>query len=289
MAFNPTQYIQTASGQVSQLDYAASGFVEPIQNMVGTKPFVQTPGAVGGTGTSPDMSNMSAIRMAQGKVPGAQAKPATPTVNFADSNTDWRIRVSLAGGCNILYNGGDEGILKPLVKSENSNGVIFPITPQVQMTHTAKYTNQLLTHSNYAMQFYEGSEVGQIQINGEFPVQNIEEGQYLLAVIYFFRACTKMFWGDDEIAGAPPPMLFLTGYGEHYFPNVPCVLTSFLHTMPEDKDFIDIPSIGEGGPTRLPTQSTIQIMLQPLYSRNRVKEFVLEDFGTGSLLGGGFV
>jgi hypothetical protein len=204
---------------------------------------------------------------------------------MAGSNgDDWRIRISLSTGANILYREADNELLTPL---RENNGVVFPILPQVQVTHTAKYSSTSVTHSNYAMQFYEGSEVGSIQINGEFPAQNIKEGQYLLAAIQFFRSATKMFWGGDSLAGTPPPLLFLDGFGGYYFPHVPCVLTSFLHTMPEDKDFIEVPPVGGKGPaTRLPTQSTVQIVLQPIYSRAAVNQFSLSDFAKGNMLGG---
>lgn len=210
-------------------------------------------------------------------------------------NTDWRVTVSLADSSNLFYNDSNIAMLAPL---KDTGGVVFPITPQIQTTHSAKYSNASLTHSNYAMQFYEGSEVGSININGEFPIQNIAEGQYLLSVIYFFRAATKMFWGgsdpttgipSDVLAGTPPPMLYLTGYGQYYFPKVPCVLTSFMHTLPEDKDYIEIPQTWGGTSTRLPTQSTIQIVLQPIYSRSSIAKFNLQSFAKGDMITGGFL
>lgn len=208
-----------------------------------------------------------------------------------DEQTDWRVKASVGQGSRILYEDTSNYLMEPI---RETGGVIFPITPQIQMTHTAKYNSQPLAHSNYAMHFYEGSEVGQIQVNGDFPVQTVEEGQYLLAAIYFFRAATKMFWGRDDLAGTPPPMLFLTGYGTHYFPNVPCVLTQFMHTMPHDGDFIEVPTPGPGtnggaGKTRLPTYSTLQCQFQPIYSRDSLTEFTLSQFAKGDLLKGGFV
>lgn len=208
-----------------------------------------------------------------------------------DEQTDWRVKASVGAGSRILYEDTSNHLMFPIAET---GGVIFPITPQIQMTHTAKYNSQSLAHSNYAMHFYEGSEVGQIQVNGDFPVQTVKEGQYLLAAIYFFRAATKMFWGRDDLAGTPPPMLFLTGYGTHYFPKVPCVLTQFVHTMPHDGDFIEVPSLGPGtdggsGKTRLPTYSTLQCQFQPIYSRGSLKEFTLTEFAKGNLLKGGFV
>jgi hypothetical protein len=128
------------------------------------------------------------------------------------------------------------------------------------------------------MQFYESSETSSIQINGEFPVQEEREARILLGALYLLRAATKMFWGNDAYAGAPPPLVFLNGYGKGYLSNVPCVITNFTHTMPEDKDYI--PCYG----TRVPTMSTIQIQLQPVYSRNALSSFTVKSVASGDKL-----
>lgn len=235
----------------------------------------------------------SATRLASaGLTPtGAADSGKTASINWTGANADpgdWRVKVSVAPGSGVLYDLDGMTFLNPI---KSTGGVVFPITPQIQMTYTAKYSSASLTHSNYAMHFYEGSEIGSIQINGEFPVQNIQEGQYLLAAIYFFRAATKMYWGNDVYAGTPPPMVYLTGYGAHYFPTVPCVITQFMHTMPEDKDFIEIPAPGQksGPTTRLPTQSTLQLQLQPIYSRKAITEFNVDLFANGEMItGNGF-
>jgi len=202
---------------------------------------------------------------------------------------DWRVRISVQPAIqNIFYT-------YPLVPT---NGVIFPYTPAVTINHVARYGTSQLTHSNYTSYFYEGSEVQNITINGEFTVQNIAEGQYLIAVIQFFRSCTKMFYGASALAGTPPPMVFLDGYGGTYLPHVPCVITQFSHTMPADVDYVNIPVVNLGGlaTTRLPTNSTLAITLQPVYSRNNVsRNFTVEQFAQGAYLNtnsktsGGFI
>jgi len=234
---------------------------------------------------------------------------AGSVLNFAFNNAnpgaidpveDWRVRISMQPTTAALFyaNPGNP-MMYPL---SQTSGVVFPYTPQITVTHAAKYGMQQLTHSNYAAYFYEGSEVQQITINAEFTVQNIAEGQYLAAVIQFFRSCTKMFFGDQTLAGTPPPMVFLDGYGPAYLPHVPCVVTQFTHTMPQDVDYIDIP-VGInlnsviGNPvntsnfaarTRMPTSSTLQVALQPIYSRNNIaRNFTLQKFASGALIQGG--
>lgn len=226
---------------------------------------------------------------------------------------DWRVRISLATNSNIFYKGKNPGIQAPLL---NTSGVVFPYTPSITVQHNARYGETKLTHSNYASFFYEGSDVSAITIASEFTVQSEEEGKYVLAAMTFFRSCTKMWFGTQTqpLAGNPPPMVFLNGYGRLYFPNVPCVITSFNHTMPAEVDYLEVRhSADELNPygrtktggmaktqsemltnaaTRIPTSSTMSITVQPVYSRKFIHEsFNLDSFATGELLltRGGFL
>lgn len=167
---------------------------------------------------------------------GAQGT-STKATPIADD--DWRVRISLSPEAYFFYkNGTSNNIQSPLL---DTNGVIWPYTPNITVTHVANYSTLQLTHSNYPAHFYNNSEVNDITISGEFTVQSEQEGQYLLAVIYFMRSCTKMFFGQGANAGNPPPMVFLDGYGSHYFPHVPCVISTFAHTLPNDVDYIQVP------------------------------------------------
>jgi hypothetical protein len=198
------------------------------------------------------------------------------------TDDDWRVRISLPPNSTNFYRGQNPDILTPILAS-GIDGVVFPYTPQISVTHTARYNEQALTHSNYKSYFYEGSEVSSIQITGEFTAQNEREAGYVLAAIMFFRACTKMFFGNDPQAGTPPVIVFLDGYGRYYFPHVSCVVTSFQHTMPADVDYIPFyGAAAAGNPQRIPTQSQLSVTLQPVVSRRKVhNEFTLEQYGRG--------
>jgi hypothetical protein len=206
------------------------------------------------------------------------------------TGSDWRVKIALSSKAGYFYNDpANAGVMSPLYKNpEGFKGVIFPYNPTISLSHTARYGNQKLTHSNYDAFFYEGSEVSSIQVDGEFSCQTQTEAQYLLAVVYFLRGCTKMWSGKSQRAGTPPPMVFLNGFGQHYFPNVPCVVTNFTHVMPNDVDYIG--TTNGPGNTRMPTNSNIQISLQPIYSRRTLHEdFNLDDFAAGRLVKGGFI
>jgi hypothetical protein len=209
--------------------------------------------------------------------PNIAAMQSTQVAAFAGpQGKDWRVKVT----CKEISN--FSGLLEPL---KNTGGVIFPHTPTITVGYQANYAAQKYTHSNYPMYTYENSEVQPIQISGEFTAQNSAEAAYVLACIYFFRASTKMFFGASKNAGAPPPIVRLSGYGDQYFPSggVPCVVTSFTHTMPPDVDYINT------GQTRIPAISTITVNLQPLYSKSTLTKFDLNKFSTGGQLGIGLI
>jgi hypothetical protein len=217
-------------------------------------------------------------------VSGTTSGSVNPTKN------DWRVRVSLPPSSPILKNNALLSVLS------RTNGLVFPYTPNITVTHNARYQEQALTHSNYKNYFYEGSDVAAINIVGDFTVQNHDDAVYLLASIFFLRTCTKMFFGNDANAGNPPPIVYLDGYGDFYFPHVTCVVTSFQHTMPADVDYVEIKySDGTGGRVsssnqqivRLPTNSQINLTLQPIFSRQNIsKNMTVSQFSQGHLLKG---
>ena len=148
---------------------------------------------------------------------------------------DWRVKLRLAPLSTYLYNAASPGILQPL---KDTDGVVFPYTPQISTAYTAKYTPYDLTHSNYRGYFYQGSAVEEISIECPFTAQDTKEAEYLLAVIHFFRSATKMFYGQDAERGTPPPLVYLQGLGEYQFNLHPCVITSFNYNLPADVDYI---------------------------------------------------
>lgn len=266
---------------------------------------------------------------AAGLIPGGGSLLPNQGINqnaiqFGSSSgqKDWRLKCSVATGSGVLYDMPSAGIMEPIKKT---NGVIFPYTPSLTIQHQARYNTQQLTHSNYNNFFYEGSEVQSIQITADFTVQNPAEAAYFLGAIYFFRAATKMFYGESgKYQGAPPPIVYLDGYGTHYLPHVPCVITSFSHTMPADVDYIELAgSAGKsavaqsgsgasgfpinssiGSPnvtnnsntagatqmnTRVPTASQITVSFQPVYSRTSQRAFDLEAFARGELVTKGYL
>jgi hypothetical protein len=227
---------------------------------------------------------------------------------------DWRVRLSLGPQSEYLYkNPAGAGILAPLI---DTDGVIFPYTPTVNVTYAATYDSTSPTHSNFKINQYTSSSVDTVTIGCTFTAQDTKEANYLLACIHFFRSMTKMFYGQDENPknGTPPPLAFLYGMGAFQFEGHPLAITNFTYNLPNDVDYIRATNtvddnssapqnlvggqIAPGGTspgptfrtaqstesTFVPTKITMSIQCIPIVSRNEISSnFSLREYAQGRL------
>lgn len=252
--------------------------------------------------TGAGLSDNSRIQSAKAKWSGRTA------------TRDWRVRLTLPTESiyrdDLFSDYANNEILKPL---QESNGVFWPVTPAVIVQNSANYNALAQTHSNYPFQAYQNSQVDTISIVGEFPVQNSEDAKHWIAVVKFLRTMTKMSFGKSakNYKGQPPPILHLSGYGDHVYDKVPVVINQFSVELRPGIDYI---STKQGDPTPkefipaydfdsepadfndanldanmaadaswAPTISTISCMVTPVYSRDTVKNFSFKKFADGSL------
>jgi hypothetical protein len=237
------------------------------------------------------LSNPSLSRLGiSGLLPGGQGKAGggLPNIQFGtqggsglSAEQDWRVRVTAAPAGPFNFGAG------PLTALGGDNGVVFPFTPNISVSHNANYGSVAPTHSNYPSYFYDNSDVSAINITTEFTAQTADDANYVLGMIWFFRSATKMFYQGPN-AGNPPPVVYLDGYGDYYFPHVSCVVTNFTHTMPSNIDYIET--------TVEPGQSTTVAVSGGVLPNNLQAPFSIQnsaDFQTGlataaSALGNGF-
>ena len=107
------------------------------------------------------------------------------------------------------------GLLKPLIETQ---GLIWPYTPTISYNHNINYQTVATVHANQDFHVYTNTPAVELQVNGDFSVQNQREGQYALAAIHFLRTMAKMNFGDkDKDAGQPPPVLRFDAYGQYVF------------------------------------------------------------------------
>ena len=222
---------------------------------------------------------------------------------------DWRVRLSIPPSAAELRTAifgastGSSQILDPLRKSD---GMFWPLTPSVIIQHSANYNALAQTHSNFPFQAYQNSQVDQINIIGEFPVQNSSDAKHWVATVHFLRTVTKMFFGrkqGQDLKGNPPPILFLNGYGDHVFKNVPVIVNTFNVELRSGIDYISTsqPNVANRSgstydaanedeftedrikednfdTTWAPSLSNISVLITPVYSRESVSNFSLNDF-----------
>ena len=204
-------------------------------------------------------------------------EPSVSEQRTGVNKDDWRVRLRLAPQSDYLYNATDPGILAPL---KPTDGVIFPYTPSITTAHVARYNPYDLPHSNYRGYFYSGSNQNEIVINAKFTAQDSKEAQYLLAVMHFLRSCTKMFYGQDAQRGTPPPLVFLSGLGDHQFNEHPCVVSNVNINLPPDVDYISTSNTSDSSDFTGPTNK------QSNTSPNFVSSVLSRLFGTGLGIGG---
>ena len=216
---------------------------------------------------------------------------------------DWRVKLTIPHGSDLSKSLGlSEGDYNPdnrLNPLRDIGGIFFPLTPSMIIQHSANYNALSQTHSNYPFQAYQNSQVDQMNIIGEFPVQNSEDAKYWVAAVNFLRTVTKMFFGKEQgYKGNPPPILHLSGYGDHMFDKVPVIVQSFNVELRNDYDYISTrqepdgveETAAPGGfniddlpQTWAPTLSTVSAGVIPVYSRESLTKFSLQEFANGTL------
>ena len=228
---------------------------------------------------------------------------------------DWRVKLTIPNQASALRNailGDDNKLLAPL---KETGGIFWPLTPAVVIQHSANYNPLAQTHSNYPFQAYQNSQVDSLNIIGEYPVQNQQDAAHWVATINFLRTVTKMFFGkndDNDLKGNPPPILHLSGYGDHMFQKVPVIVNTFNVELRPGIDYIstkqntvyqgqlarsgstgrELGRLEQFNPNELdqtwaPTLSNISVLVTPVYSRDSVGKFSISDFARGKLNGKG--
>jgi len=264
------------------------GGIGKIVKNVGSGILNRTLGRLTGAGISTD----SRIVNARAKWSGRNDK------------TDWRVRLQVPDGpLTQFFDFANNPIMQPLAPSQ---GIFWPLTPTMQIAHQATYNAMDMTHSNFPHQAYQNSQIDSLNIIGEFPVQNSQDAKHWVATVNFLRTATKMFFGSETglngLKGNPPPILHLYGYGDHMFNRVPVVVNSFNIELRQGIDYIstkqsDTNSATPSNVTQLvqtgesqtwaPTLSNISVLITPIYSRDKVKEFSMKKFVNGELNGKG--
>ena len=155
-----------------------------------------------------------------------------PQQNSQDRRVSLRPKPAAAG--RVYGN----GLLKPLAET---GGLIWPYTPTISYNHNIDYQPIATVHANQDFHVYSRTPAVELQVSGDFSVQNQLEGRYALAAIHFLRTMAKMNFGDkDPAAGTPPPVLLFNAYGPFVFKDVPVIVKSFTAEFPDSVDYVEV-------------------------------------------------
>ena len=250
----------------------------PFDEFAGLDEAIAKQQALNTSETSDSISNV--VSRLGGLPDGANnSPPASAQVKWKEA-TDMRVILRVPS----MYMQGPTAILKKI------GGIIFPYTPTISYDNTANYSAQQPMHSNYPLYFYQKSGVGSITITGKFTNQNETDGAMYLATIHLLRALTKMLWGADPGAGAPPPVCRLDAYGDFMLNNVPVAITSFKIDLPDSVDYIAVGLKNTTfGHSMVPTVSTLSITLNTMYSRQELLDFSVSKWLSGGLKNRGYL
>lgn len=218
MAFDLGAGINTISKGVSSVQSAVS----TAGRLAGALNNLSNPAAL--------VSSLRSLSLPKGGELSGRSASAIATMGGADANNDWRVRLSIPSA--FL----DSPVLNPL---RNAGGLIFPYTPSINISSSANYEDQAITHQNFQFIYYTSSRVDQIQITAPFNVEDGEQALYWLAAVHMLRSSSKMFTGNDPNQGNPPPIMRLNGYGDYVLRNIPVVIKSFSIDLPQDVNYIN--------------------------------------------------
>lgn len=216
-----------------------------------------------------------------GAEPNFNYAPVSAQFSTNTNEKDWRVKIS----CDRIINSSPV-----MVALQQTGGMIFPFTPTITMSHSANYTQVDTAHTNYPFYAYKNSQIDDITITGKFAVQNESDAAYWLGSMHFLRTVTKMYFGQGNNLGNPPPICTLNGYGDFVYNNVSVIVKNFSINLADNVDYIAAnigtsPTGTSGVNTSyVPTLSEITVQVSPVYSREQIKTFNLEAFANGQLI-----
>ncbi len=90
------------------------------------------------------------------------------------------------------------------------------------------------------------------------------------------------FGENDPLAGLPPPVLLLSGYGEYMFNDLPIIINNFSMDLPSNVDYIQVDH--QGATTWLPSLTTFNLTITVQTSPEQQRKFDWNKFASGALM-----
>ena len=155
-------------------------------------------------------------------------------------NNDYRaILQAKTGGKDKVYGPRKhDNILWPLWQT---NGMLMPYTPAIQVSHTqVDYSQYNLPQTNFDYFAFSRRSSPALSITAPFTANDYEEARYMLAVIHFLRSVTMTYFGvtNTKYRGLPPPVLLFSAYGPFMYNKVPVLIRNVSFGLEQDIDYV---------------------------------------------------
>jgi hypothetical protein len=272
--------LRSVAGSTSNIAADISGTINKLTggNLAGG--LMKAAGSI--SGAAGMLNNILSLKRGINIPKGAQVfMPQGQAIQLsAGAKDDWRVRI------NCEWNTFNSPLFAVL---KDTGGVVWPYMPNITVSTKAEYNTIPITHANYSQYSYKNSVVDDISISGDFSCETKADAAYWIAATTFFKTATKMFFGQGDKAGNPPIICNLTGYGSHVFDKVPVIIKSFSVDFKDDVNYIQCDPFNNQKYTWVPILSTITVVVAPVYSRQGLRKFSLQDYAAGKMSGDGQV
>jgi hypothetical protein len=155
-------------------------------------------------------------------------------------NNDYRaILQAKSGGKEKVYGERKhDNILWPIWQS---NGMLMPYTPAIQVSHAqVDYSQYNLPQTNFDYFAFSRRSSPALSITAPYTANDYEEARYMLAVIHFLRSVTMTYFGveNTKYRGLPPPVLLFSAYGPFMYEKVPVLIRNVSFGLEQDVDYV---------------------------------------------------
>jgi hypothetical protein len=165
--------------------------------------------------------------------------------------------------------------------------LVWPSTPKISQSIEVNYSTWELQHTNYQPSAFGNRSTPVVTISGPWFSRTEEEAKKTLTAIHLLRSATSMFYGrEDSKKGTPPPIGRLSAHG--LYSNTPVVVKTFQYDYPNDVDYITVDMFNGKQSVPVLFEMSVSLIVQ-INAVEAVKEYTLENFYGGKLLGNGYI
>jgi hypothetical protein len=182
---------------------------------------------------------------------------------------------------------GENDIRSTTYKKSAKHILSWPSTPKISQSIEVNYSTWELQHTNYQPSAFGNRATPTVTISGQWFSRDEEEAKRTLNAIHLLRSATSMFYGrEDKNKGTPPPIGRLNAHG--LYNNTPVVVKTFNYDYPNDVDYIAVDMFNGKQSVPVLFEMSVSLIIQ-INAVEAVKNYTLENFFTGKLLGDGYV